>query len=121
MVSQYVMVHTGNISAQQWARVWFLKENTGLSLREIPRKCGISKSSVAWICDRTSYKGTKFKKQQDLWVCSSFRRHILQSAEIVPNTCCKRRGHGRGSKFSKNVWVKKLVCGDSQVTSWKLK
>ena len=62
MVSQYVMVYTGNISAEQWARVWFLKENTGLSLREIARKCDISKSSVAWICDRTSNQHSQVDK-----------------------------------------------------------
>ena len=54
MVSQYIMVYTGNIYAEQWARVCFLKENTRLSLREIAWKCDISKSSVTWICDRTS-------------------------------------------------------------------
>ena len=56
------MVYTGNISAEQWARVWFLKENTGLSLREIARKCDISKSSVAWICDRTSNQHSQVDK-----------------------------------------------------------
>ena len=62
MVSQYVMVYTGNISAEQWARVWFLKENTGLSLREIARRCDISKSSVAGICDRTSNQRSQVDK-----------------------------------------------------------
>ena len=58
---------------------------------------------------QSCYQGTKFKKRQDLWVFPFFRRHILQDAEIVPNTCCKRRGHGRESKFSNNFWVKKLL------------
>ena len=56
------MVYTGNISAEQRARVWFLTENTGLSLREIARKCEISKSSVARICDRTSNQRSQVEK-----------------------------------------------------------
>ena len=62
MVSQYVMVYTGNTSTEQWARDWFLQENTGLSLREIARKCDISKSSVAWICNRTSNQHSQVDK-----------------------------------------------------------
>ena len=62
MVSQYVMVYTGNISAAQWARVRFLKENTGLSLREIARKCDIAKLPVAWICDRTNNQRSQVDK-----------------------------------------------------------
>ena len=56
------MVYTGNVSAEQRARVWFLTENTGLSLREIARKCEISKSSVARICDRTSNQRSQVEK-----------------------------------------------------------
>ena len=91
---------------------------------------------------QSCYQGTKFKNWQDLWACPSFRRHIIQDAEIVPNTCCKQRGHGRESKFSKNFRVKKLLSvvmanvtrlGSTaknlcyfllemiRVTSWKLK
>ena len=62
MVSQYVMVYTGNISAAQWARVQFLKENMGLSLREIARKCDISKSPVAWMYDRTNNQRSQVDK-----------------------------------------------------------
>ena len=62
MVSQYVMVYTGNISTEHWARVWFLKENTGLSLCEIAWKCDISKSSVARICNRTSNQRSQVDK-----------------------------------------------------------
>ena len=61
-VSQFVMVYTGKISAEQRARVWFLTENTGLSLREIARKCEIPKSSVARICDRTSNQRSQVEK-----------------------------------------------------------
>ena len=71
----------------------------------------------------------------------SFRRHILQDAEIVPNTCCKRRGHGREQILEEFSGKEVIVCGDGQcdsprhtaknlcsflmelirVTSWKLK
>ena len=56
------MVYTGKISAEQRARVWFLKENMGLTLCEIARKCEISKSSVARICDRTSNHRSQVEK-----------------------------------------------------------
>ena len=56
------MVYTGKISAEQRARVWFLKENKGLSLRKIAWKCEISKSSVAQICDRTSNQRSQVDK-----------------------------------------------------------
>jgi len=56
------MVYNGKISAEQRARVWFLNENTGLSLRKIARKCEISKSSVARICDRTSSQRSQADK-----------------------------------------------------------
>ena len=59
MVSQYI---TQKISAEQRAKVWFLKENTGLSLREIAQKCEISKSSVAQICGRTSNQCSQVDK-----------------------------------------------------------
>ena len=56
------MVYTGKISAKQRARVWFLTENTGLSLGEIARKREISKSSVARMCDRTSDQRSQVEK-----------------------------------------------------------
>ena len=56
------MVCTGKIFAELRARVWFLKENTGLSLCEIARKCEMSKSSVARICDRTSKQRSQVEK-----------------------------------------------------------
>ena len=48
------MVYTRRISAEQRAKVCFLKENTKLSLREIARKCEISKTSVGRICNESS-------------------------------------------------------------------
>ena len=56
------MVYTEKISAEQRARVWFLTENTGLSLREIARRCENSKSSVARIRDRTSNQHSQVEK-----------------------------------------------------------
>ena len=56
------MVYTGKISAQQRARVWILKENTGLSLGEIARECEISKSSVIRIWDSTSNQRSQVDK-----------------------------------------------------------
>ena len=56
------MVYTRKISAKQRARVWFLTENTGLSLGEIARKREISKSSVARMCDRTSDQRSQVEK-----------------------------------------------------------
>ena len=56
------MVYTSSISAEQRARVWFLKENTGLSLREIARKCDISKSSVARIWHRSRNQRSQVDK-----------------------------------------------------------
>ena len=43
------MVYTGKISAEKRALVWYLKEQSKASLRDIVRKCNISKSSVARI------------------------------------------------------------------------
>ena len=55
------MVYTGRISAEQRAKVWFLKENTTLSIREIGRRCRISKSSVARIYRELNSRSTKRK------------------------------------------------------------
>ena len=43
------MVYTGKISAEKRALVWYIKEQSKASLRDIARKCNISKSSVARI------------------------------------------------------------------------
>ena len=77
-VSQYVMVYTGKISAKQRARVWFLKENKGLSLRKIAWKCEISKSSVAQICDRTSNQ----RSQVDKVYCKSGRPRKISERDV---------------------------------------
>ena len=55
-------MYISSISAEQRARVWFLKENTGLSLREIARKCDISKSSVARIWHRSRNQRSQVDK-----------------------------------------------------------
>jgi len=51
------MVYRRKISAEQQAKVWFLKENTTFSLRQIAQKCEIAKSSVARICDTSRKRG----------------------------------------------------------------
>ena len=100
MVSQYEMVFTGKISAEQRARVWFLKENTGLSLREIARKCEISKSSVAQICNRTSNQ----RSQVDKVSCKSGR----------PRKISERDGRLRGRDVTVKTVVKESGCSFQQ-------
>ena len=100
------MVYTGKISPKQPARVWFLIENTGLSLHEIARKHEISKSSVARMGNTTSDQRSLVEK---------VTRKSGRPRKISERDCralirgLQRRKTQRWGRYSKNSGSRKRL------------
>ena len=87
--------------AEQRAKDCFLKENTKLSLREITRKCEISKTSVGRICNESS-KGQSQGKNSSKKLG---RPRKISDRDGHAVFCALERLRGRGA----NITVKNVV------------
>ena len=101
------MVYTGKISAEKRALVCYLKEQSKASLRDIARKCNISKSSVARIyrqCSTSREKSPVIRAGRPRKIQERGVRALIRGLKTTTGKkskrFCKEGGKGKWIEFS---------------------